>query len=218
MRTSAKLGLAALVAALLLASAISTASARSLSVSEQSFKETFASYEFNASVTIRCRTTFEGSFHTRTIVKIVGSLIGSISRAIVAHPCTGGEVWIDDGVSIQPLGTAPKKLPFHVRYRGFTGTLPSLGSYFIGINTSFVVQGTVLGLTCRGRYGRPEDSISNVGAREAGGGITSITANGRASLVEELGPNRVCPASASLVGTGTMVNLTTAARVTITLI
>jgi hypothetical protein len=219
MRTSAKLGLAALVAALLLASAISTASAGKLSVNEQSFRINYTSLEFIIGATIRCRTTLEGSFHTRTIVKVAEALIGAISRGIIAHPCTGGEVWLDDGSSAQPLGTAPLKLPFHVEYGNFSGALPAFTSnMFLISRYSFVVQNTVLGLTCRGRYGRPEDRIRAVAAREGGGGITSLAVNGRPSLVEELGPNRVCLASGGLGGTGAVANLSTGARITITLI
>jgi hypothetical protein len=219
MRTSAKLGLAALVAALLLASAISTASARNFSFSEGSFTVSFSSLEFTGGATIRCRTTLEGSFHSRTIAKVAGAPIGSYTRGIIAHPCTGGEVWLDDGSSTQPLGTAAMKLPFDTQYNGFAGPLPTVSSVTLPIaRASFVIQATILGLTCRGRYGRPEDSISTVAAREAGGGITSLAVNGRGSLVEELGPNRVCPASARLVGTGAVKKLGTGAEISITLI
>jgi hypothetical protein len=90
--------LATAAATLLLATAITTASARNLSISEQSFRVTFSSLELVTElVTIRCRVTLEGSFHTRTIAKVPGSLVGAISRATVAHPCTNGEAWADNG-------------------------------------------------------------------------------------------------------------------------
>jgi hypothetical protein len=220
MRTTAKLGLTALLAAMLLASAISTASARNLSVSEQSFRSTFSSLEFIAGATIRCRVTLEGSFHTRTIAKVANSLVGAITRAIVAHPgCTGGEAWADNGTETEPLGTAPNRLPFHITYQSFASTLPRIETVNLAVSrSSFVVQGTILGLTCRGRYGRLEDTITSAAAVEAGGGITSLVPNGRASLVEQLGPNAVCASTGAFAGNGTVVNLSTGARVSVTLI
>jgi hypothetical protein len=223
MRTSAKLGLTALLAALLLASAISTASARSLSVTEQSFRATWSSLEFaGGGATIRCRVTLEGSFHTRTIAKVERSLIGAISRAIVAHPCTNGEGWADNGTETEPLGTAPNKLPFHVTYQSFTGTLPAITAVNLLLSrVSFVIRTTVLGLTCQGRYGRAEDNIIGIAAREAGGAITELTPSAtvnRASLVEQLGPNAICPTTGAFGGRGLVANLATGARITVTLI
>jgi hypothetical protein len=221
MRTTAKLGLTALVAALVLASAIGTASARSLSVSEQSFRSTFSSLEFASEiVTIRCRVTLEGSFHTRTIAKTANALVGALTRVIVAHPgCTNGEAWADNGTEAEPLGTAPNKLPFHLQYKSFTGTLPAITAVTLAVSrASFVTQATFFGLQCRGRYGRPEDQINAAAAREAGGAITTLTASGEARLVEQLGSSAVCPATGRFSGTGTIVNLSTGARITVTLI
>jgi hypothetical protein len=223
MRTSAKLGLTALMAAILLASAVATASARSLSVSEQSFRATWASLEFaGGGATIRCRVTLEGSFHTRTIAKVERSLIGAISRATVAHPCTGGEGWADNGTETEPLGTAPNKLPFHVTYESFAGTLPNISTVNLLLSrVSFVIRATVLGLTCQGRYGNATDNITGAAAREAGGGITSLVpVEGRnsTSRVEQLGPNTVCPATGAFRGSGSVADLSTGARLTVTLI
>jgi hypothetical protein len=220
MRTTAKLGLTALMAAFLLASAISTASARSLSTSEQSFRSTFSSLEFVTElVTVRCRVTLEGSFHTRTIAKVAGSLVGAITRATVAHPCTNGEAWADNGTETQPLGRAPQRLPFHLTYQSFAGALPTISTVNLAVSrASFVIQSNpILGFFCRGRYGRPEDSITAAAAREAGGGITELTPNGSARLVDRLG-NAECPATGAFRGTGTLANLSNGSRITVTLI
>jgi hypothetical protein len=213
--------LTAIGAATLLLTAITTnATARNLSTSEQSFRATFASLEFIAGATIRCRLTLEGSFHTRTIAKVANSLVGAITRAIVAHPgCTGGEAWADNGIETEPLGTAPNKLPYHLQYEGFAGTLPAITTLNLAVSRfSFVVQGTILGLTCRGRDGNSTDRITIAAALEAGGGITSLAPNGRATLVEQLGPNAVCASTGSFTGNGTAANLSTGARISITLI
>jgi hypothetical protein len=223
MRTSTKLGLTALMAAIMLSSAVATASARSLSVSEQSFRATWSSLELSYNgATIRCRVTLEGSFHARSIVKIARSLIGAITKATFGHPCTGGEYWADNGTEAEPLGTAPNRLPWHLTYESFTGTLPAISAVnFLISRVSFVLRVTVLGLTCQGRYGKSEDNITLVGAREAGGGLTELTPSAtvnRISLVEQLGPQAVCAASQSIGGRGSVVNLSTGARITITLI
>lgn len=223
MRTSARLSLAALMAAVLLSATVGTASARNLSVTEQSFRASWASLEFVTSVvTVRCRVTFEGSFHSRTIVKVARSLVGAVTRAIIAHPCTNGEAWVDNGTEREPLGTAPNRLPFHLTYESFTGTLPAITNIG-GLITrgSFVIRATVLGLACQGRYGRPEDNRSGTVNREAGGGLTSITnrAGNRISLVEQLGTNAVCPAEGSFAGTsGPVTGLTDGRVITLTLI
>jgi hypothetical protein len=209
-------------AALLLTAIATTASARNLSTSEQSFRTTFSSLEFaSESVTIRCRLTLEASFHTRTFAKVVNALVGAVTRAIVAHPgCTNGEAWADNGTESEPLGTAPNKLPFHVQYESFSGTLPNISTMNIFLSrASFVTQATFFGLSCRGRYARVEDAIRIAAARNTTTGeITSLNPSGTMRLVEQLGPSAICPESGRFSGTGTVVNLSTGARITITLI
>jgi hypothetical protein len=207
---------------LLLAALATSASARSFSTSERSFRATFAGFQFASSgVRITCRVTLEGSFHTATMAKVANALVGAISRGIVAHPCTSGEAWIDNGTEAQPLGSAPQKLPFHIQYESFVGSLPEISyiRYFIS-RLSFVTQATVLGLTCRGRYGRPEDAISVEAGRGAfEGEINSLALNGIVELVEQLGPSRVCSSRSIFSGIfGFMVNLSNGAKVTVTLI
>jgi hypothetical protein len=173
MRTSAKVVLTALAAAAVLASAVATASAGKLSTSEQSIRTSWTSLEFvGGPVTVRCRVTLEGSFHSRTIAKVREALAGAITRAIVAHRCTNGEAWYDNGVEPQPLGVAPQRLPFHLTYESFATSLPNITSINLLLSrVSFVIasSGTM------GRYGRPEDNITGTATREAGGGITQIT-------------------------------------------
>jgi len=212
--------LTAITTAILLLTAIATtASARNLSTSEQSFRSTFSSLEFEASVRLRCRVTLEGSFHTRTIAKTREALVGAITRAIVAHPCTNGEVWMDNGTEAQPLGTAPQRLPYHLTYASFTGALPSISAIGVVLQrASFVVQSTFLGLSCRGRYGNTTDRIAINLARDAGGGLTELRPVGRVTLVEQLGNAAVCPSELNFAGFGTVVNLSTGSRITVTLI
>ena len=155
-------------------------------------------------------------------MKTRGSLIGAISRAIVGHRCTGGEAWADNGTEAEPLGTAPQKLPFHVTYESFTGPLPNIQEVNLLLSRfSWVTRQTFLGLTCQGRYGRLEDNIIFHAAREASGGITELTPDrtvNRFSLVEQLGPNAICPSTGAFSGRATVTNLSTGGRLTITLI
>ncbi len=119
MRTRSKLALAGLAAALLLSMAVTNASARNLRVDEQGFRVTWTSLEFvnpGLGIRILCPVTLEGSFHSATIAKVIGSLIGYITRAIVKNEsCTGGNATV-----------LTATLPWHVTYEGFTGTLPSI--------------------------------------------------------------------------------------------
>ncbi len=133
MRTSVKLCFTALTAALLLASAIATTSARNLSVSNQQFRVTWQELEFAIEiVTIICHVTLEGSFHYRTIVKRERTLIGYITQVAVRRPCRNGEAWAANGREAHPrLGVLANTLPWHVTYEGFAGTLPCITSIFL---------------------------------------------------------------------------------------
>jgi len=219
MRRSIKMTLTALAAAFLLFSAVATASARNLSSSSQTLRVTWASLEFVASEvsTIRCRLTLEGSFHSRTIAKVARSLIGAITRATVAHPCTGGEAWVDNGVEAAPGGSI-NRLPFHITYEGFSNILPNITLLILLLSRiSFVRQS---GIDCTARYGSATDNISGNAVREAGGGITTLTpveGRNRLNLVSRIG-GFFCPASISLSGTSNVTVLNSASRITITLI
>jgi hypothetical protein len=219
-----QLFMAMAAAALLLAGIVASASARTLSTSEQSIRASWSSLEFaGGGATIRCRVTLEGSFHSMAIAKVARSLAGAVTRSIIAHPCTNGEAWADNGTESEPLGTAPNKLPFHITYESFAGTLPNIETINLLVSRfSYLIRTTVLGLTCQGRYGRAEDNITVIAARAGGGGITSLTPSAtlnRASLAEQLGPNAVCPATGPFGGrTGAVTNLSTGNTITITLI
>jgi len=218
MRNFIKLSLTALTAAFLLASLVGMASARNLSSTSQTLRATWASLEFSAAGSvIRCRVTLEGTFHSRTIAKVARALIGSITTATVAHPCTGGEGWSDNGVEATPGGRI-NRLPFHVTYEGFSGTLPNITLLFLLLSrVSFVIQ---QGINCTGRYGNATDNISGRAVREAGGGITTLTPvleRDRASLVTRIG-GIFCPASGTFSGSGEVTVLGSSSRITITLI
>jgi hypothetical protein len=129
-RTRSKLALTALAAALVLGALVSDAGARRFEVSNQHFRAVFAELKTIGSVfgiEIACAVTLEGSVHSRTISKVSGQLIGYITRAIVTHPCTEGEMFVLNGFEpIEDLAVADQTLPWHVRFNSFAGTLPNI--------------------------------------------------------------------------------------------
>ena len=206
MRTSAKLGLAALAATLLLASAISSASARSFSATTSGLRATFTRLEFTNETGfgfVSCSVTLEGSFHSRTIAK-TAELIGAITRVDIRRPCTGGE-----GIA------RTETLPWHVTYFGFIGNLPNI-SILILLLSRLRFDISAPGL-CDGEYGNATDNIRGEATREAGGGITTLApSNDRASLIRT--NSGFCPSRGGFRGNATITALNSASRITITLI
>jgi len=119
-------------ATVILGALVGTASAGKLSSSNRNIRATWATMKFELFETSRlvtCPVTLEGSLHAGTIAKVAASLIGHISRAALdPGGCNGG---------IATLLQAT--LPWHVRYQGFTGTLPNITSirtHVVGLSLS----------------------------------------------------------------------------------
>jgi len=222
MRTSVKLTLTALAASLLLSAAISTASARDLVITNQNFRATWASLEFSGAAVTRCAVTLEGSFHYRTIVKNPRSLIGLITRAIVNRPCIEGTGSAFNGVERYNGITPANTLPWHVTYEGFTGRLPNIETLLILLaRARFGIE--IVG--CAVQVGNETDNITGSAAREAGGGITTLTpVEGRneATIIRtDRDPFGLCPrpgARGRLLNTGNVFLLGTNNRISVTLI
>ncbi len=207
MRMSAKLGLTALLAAALLAPAVSMASARNISVSTQTFRSRWTRLAFaNELVTITCLVTLEGSFHSRTIAKVVNSLIAAITRVTIKEEtCTNGR-------------PRPKNLPWHGQYAGFTGTLPAINSKMYKVGRSrweLIVPGL-----CTGDYGAAEDLIT-FSAALTGGAISSLASVEGSNIFNRVSGTGICPSSIRLIATAaesTVTALESTARITLTLI
>jgi len=165
-----KLLLTSLTATAILAMAVSSATAAHLSVSNQNFRTTWTSLRFNAAgSTILCPVTLEGSFHSATIAKTSGLLIGYITRASVngaRPPCVGGTATV-----------RTETLPWHIRYRSFTGTLPNISGIVVGlIGASFRVQ--------------PEGSLAcNATTTATSPSIGTINVNTTTHVAESLTPD-----------------------------
>jgi hypothetical protein len=235
MRTWVKLTLTALAAALLLANAISTASAGRLSTSNQQFRIAWLGLEFRTAVTISCTATLEGSFHNRSIIKRERTLIGFITRAIVNRAaCVGGTLSTFNGTERYNGITPANTLPWHVTYESFAGALPNISSIRLllararfGIETEEFFTGfCALQVGEDGTNGRAADNISADATRDATGNITTLTPTaGRntATIIRvDEDPFGVCPRegeTGTLNGTGQVFLLgSTTVRIRVTLI
>lgn len=135
-RSSLLLGLAT---ALALAAAIGTASARRFEISSQGIRATWMEFTLTDTSLFKsvCPITIEGSFHSRTISKVSGQLVGYITTAVTNKERCRPEfrfasLWFDEG------GIA--NLPWHIRYDSFTGTLPAINAIrlqLVGMGVKF---------------------------------------------------------------------------------
>jgi hypothetical protein len=200
MRKSAKALMMTLAAAILLAAATSTATANSLEVSNQGIRAYFPSLIFGqlggGGNTLTCPVTLEGTFHSRTISKVSGALIGYITRARVQETACIGSANIPNAHA-QVL---QETLPWHVDYLGFEGTLPSVNLLLGLLNTAFRILELPLGATClyrgtaKGRFIR------------AAGGEGRLRADETFGIAKREG-SILCPATGAFTGTSETVTL-----------
>jgi hypothetical protein len=219
MRTSGKIVLATLAASVLLASAVSTASAGRLSISNQFIRATWRNLEFIALATIRCPVTLEGSFHSRTITKVTRLLIAAITKVTVKQEsCNGGRIIPYNG-SENLLGVAaPQTLPWHLTYESFVGTLPSIERIrFLLARFRFAIESMAM-LLCE--YGRNEDVITLDAIRSAANGsITTLTPlEGRNRVTRNNGIIGFCQNEGVLRGDASVMLLNTTNSVSVFLI
>src|SRR5215213_5066666 len=168
--------LAATLATLMLAALISSASARNLSISNQQIRSAFRSIEIGAEGlgTQMCDLTLEGSLHSRTMLKVVNSLMGYITRVNTAN-CS--------------LTMAILSLPWHVRYVGFSGTLPNITLLMVKISRFSFSFGS-FGFVCLG-----EPEVETNFNREAGGRLTELRITAIPTLPLRSGGGFGCPSS-----------------------
>ncbi len=133
-----KLLLAVVSAAVLLGALTSAASARNLSSSSQTTTTLWRRMDFTGDIsgTTECEVKLSGSFHSRTMAKVTTTLIGYITEATVLR-CARGSATINQA-----------SLPWHRRYRSFTGTLPSITGLSETISGSEWTLRGPSGITC----------------------------------------------------------------------
>jgi hypothetical protein len=157
--------LTAFLALLLVLLAASSAHANRLSIDDTDFDIRWASLLFapNSGSAVRCPVTLLGRFHSATITKTAGLLIGYINHARVGA-CPQGA-----------LTVLTATLPWHVRYKSFAGTLPNITSVsldFLGAAFSF---NNGLGFTCLFTSSTVEPAIGT--AALAAGRVTELNAS-----------------------------------------
>jgi hypothetical protein len=128
MRTPSKLALTTFATLATLSIAVSVASARRIELSNQRFLEiwTLIRWEFAGTATVECPLTLEGSYHSKTLSKVSGQLIGYITSAKIR----GGRAECNGTGTSRVL---TETLPWHVRYSRFVGTLPSITGIVIQV-------------------------------------------------------------------------------------
>jgi hypothetical protein len=210
MRDHTKLVLAGLAATLLMAFAVTTANANHLSVSNQAFRVTWSLLTLSGeggSPTIKCPLTLEGSFHSATIAKTLGLLIGYVSRAIfgAGMACQGGSATV-----------LTNTLPWHVTYEGFSGRLPAITSVRLLLRRVALVE-EWLSVLCLYKENGTEQAAGEVTV-EAGGNATRLVPDSTIRLPLFEG-GIFCPNKGGFTGEGeTFLLGSTTTRIRLTLI
>ena len=136
-----------------------------------------------------------GSFHARTITKTVGSLIGYITEASSTN-CSFGSATLNRA-----------SLPWHLRYRSFSGTLPNItGRSETVAGAEWTIREPTFGVTCTIRR---ETSSMTITYAVSGGTVTSAAVSGSSPCGSFTG---------ALSGTETNVTNGSGARISVTLI
>jgi hypothetical protein len=192
MRKRYQLLLTGLTAAMLFSLALSSASANELSVDERFILIAWDPLTFTAAGTdIECPVTLHGSFHEFTMDKVIGSLDGHTTQAIVNDSrCVGGRATI-----------LTADLPWHNQYNGFIGDLPDIfgvGIRLIGARFRVDPEG---GLPACLAGTDATDPGLGIAEREEGGKITGLIADENATI--DLGGSFLCEIGGSSRFSGT---------------
>jgi hypothetical protein len=174
MRIRSKLILAGLAATVFMAYAVGTASATRLESSSQNFRIQWNPLIFAAGggVSVSCPVTLAGSFHSRTISKVSGQLIGFVNVAQVGAPetCMGGQA-----------RARTESLPWHVQYNSFSGTLPRItGVTLTLVGARFEILAA--GNRCEAGTTQTNPAWGRANVNEATGRVESFTALGEHTI------------------------------------
>src|SRR5215208_1541677 len=211
MRLYTKLLVGTLAATGLFASLATGASARVISLSNRNIRSVYAPLQFaSESQTISCNLTMEGTFHSSTISKVVGSLIGYITRATVDTPNC-----IDNSGGTARALIPQATLPWHIKYVAFIGTLPSVRIRDQLINTALRVLGLPFGLLCEYRA----SPFYIIEGPLSGSNINSGSTSTRAEELQEFASpsSFLCP-NGRFIGRGPVTLLGTTTAITVRLI
>lgn len=205
MHRRSRLLLAAAGAAFALALAASAASANRLSISSNGVRIVFPEItfeRFELGVEISCDLTLEGSFHSRTIAKVAGSLVGIVTR-VGSRACSSSDFLLES-------------LPWHIRYGRFAGLLPNITMMEVKI-VGFSFQYTEIGgqrCLYRGTEANPTNWEFT---REFGGTITEFRPTPAEPLQFSSGWI-LCPTYMTYAGNARVMALGTTTPIGLTLI
>lgn len=174
MRTRSRLPVALMATAVLMVVAVGAASANTLSLSNARDTASWTAFEVTAGTlgAAKCEVIPIITFHHGTFTKTAGTLIGVV-EAVRIKNCTIGQI-----------ADIAATLPWHVRYSGFTGTLPNMTTVnvlIVGMGLEITTSG---GARCRTTTTAetPARAILN---REGRGVITSIRLDETAGIPME---------------------------------
>jgi hypothetical protein len=205
MRNRSKILFAALTAAIVLGAAVGTADARRVELSSQNIRAVWSSLKFTGFgglIQITCAVTLEGSFHSKTISKVNGQLVGYITSAAATRPCAGGEAWVQNGTETLPNGTRPTSLPWHVRYDSFEGILPRIESVRLQlVGAGFLIKSGNNGCLFKSTAAQP--AFGNV-IIDATGTVTGLEAENESEIPRNTTLEGICPATGSFEGTASV--------------
>jgi len=188
-----------------MACCVSSAAANRLSISNKNWRITWARLVYqdaSGNNIATCPVTMEGSFHSATIRKVLGALIGYVTRATAGRPCNGGALTVNQS-----------SLPWHITYEGFGGILPNITEIFLLLRKINVTT-EILGFRCG--YGRPEDNLNVVAQIEAGTKLVRLE-DEAAGILTKLSGGILCPGTVkfsepseplTLLGTTTKITIT----------
>jgi hypothetical protein len=196
-----KLIIGGLTVAIALAAAVNTATARRFEISEQRFLILFTELTFEAGGNqVICPVTLEGSFHSRTIMKVSGQLVGSVTEAIARHPCQQNTGWALNGIENIQGTTATNTLPWQILYIGFRGTLPNITEIELSLNGA-KFRTEVIGVLCL--YASRETRWMEAQVKVSAGRITTIRVNEERRIpLFESQSGLFCPAEGIMRGEG----------------
>jgi hypothetical protein len=162
-----KLLLIVVGATVLLGALVASTSARTLSSSTQSISSTWTRWNYTSGFgTTECELVLSERLHSGTIAKVVNSLVGYVTAANIPACRRGG------------LTVLRETLPWHLTYRGFTGTLPNITTFATNVlGTSIKLREPTFGATCLARSSAASPNILTY-SREAGGRLTSTAETG----------------------------------------
>jgi hypothetical protein len=207
MRNRSKLLLAGLTVALAFGAFVSAAPARRIAISGRQWRTQVNKLRFIGTQAIECHVTIEGSYHSRTISKVLEALIGYISRVTVDETrCTGGSARI-----------LPESLPWHIRYNGFSGILPQITKIHIRIvGAGIILQ--VPNVRCQIVSNAASPLKDWINITTATGVEESLTSDETEEIPDTSGSELLCGRSDRIEGTGSLTEGEPATRITVQLV